>query len=61
MGTTFTVRIGVSVWYAHKLSNLLSASVRVKGNTWGKICQVGDDHDEMACFSDEESDELATG
>ncbi len=26
-----------TVWYAHKLSNLLSASVRIKGNTWGKI------------------------
>jgi hypothetical protein len=26
-----------TVWYAHKLSNLLSASVRSKGNTWGKI------------------------
>ena len=27
----------------------------------GTDCQVGNDHDEMACFSDEESDELATG
>ena len=26
-----------TVWYAHKLSDLLSASVRVEGNTWGKI------------------------
>ena len=26
-----------TVWYAHKLSNLLSASVRIKGNTCGKI------------------------
>ena len=26
-----------TVWYAHKLSNLLSASVRSNGNTWGKI------------------------
>lgn len=26
-----------TVWYAHKLSKLLSASVRIEENTWGKI------------------------